>query len=434
MNDRPQGPPEIKDQQANGISVFTRLTLPLSGVNFLNQAARALIATVGPLLALEFSLSATELGLLAATFFASYALAQLPVGLAMDLFGVRRVQGTLATIAAIGFALCAASSGIIGLAVGRFITGIGISVGMIAMLTAHSQWLPRHRVAAMTGIGIFVASFGGMAATLPTYQLIPLVGWQGVFWLLAVLALSIAIWIFFSVPEPPGRPRRQATLAAELAAFGRIFRHRAFLRFAPAIMLLSGLNFTYGGLWAGPWLRDVGGFANGERATLLMVYMGGMMAGSLLTGQIASFLHRRGFDAMTVPYFCLLAIWLLQITLILRPSGHPAAIGALWFGFSFVSAAGPAGYSAVAQRFPPEVAGRIGTALNFTMLVFVFILQNVIGWVLDLWPRTAAGGWNPVGYDWAMGLTVLLQAMSVVWLLLPIWAEPQGGHGLDRRA
>ena len=52
-------------------SVFLRITIPLAGVNFLNQASRALIATIGPIVALEFSLSATELGLLAATFFAT---------------------------------------------------------------------------------------------------------------------------------------------------------------------------------------------------------------------------------------------------------------------------------------------------------------------------------------------------------------------------
>ena len=31
---------------------FARLTLPLAGLNFVNQASRTMIATVGPLLAL----------------------------------------------------------------------------------------------------------------------------------------------------------------------------------------------------------------------------------------------------------------------------------------------------------------------------------------------------------------------------------------------
>jgi MFS family permease len=120
-------------------ATFVRLTLPLAGVNILNQASRALLATIGPALALEFGLSATELSLLAATFFASYALAQLPAGLGMDLFGVRRVQGVLVLVAGLGFLLCALSGSIGGLAVGRFVTGLGVAVGMIAMLTVHTQ-------------------------------------------------------------------------------------------------------------------------------------------------------------------------------------------------------------------------------------------------------------------------------------------------------
>ncbi len=58
----------------------------------------------------------------------------------------------------------------------------------------------------------------------------------------------------------------------------------------------------------------------------------------------------------------------------------------------------------------------MATAINFSMLVLVFVLQNVIGWILDLWPRTAAGGWDPAGYGWALGLTLLLQAVAMLWM------------------
>lgn len=402
-----------------GMPVFLRVTLPLSGLNFLNQAARALIATIGPLLALEFDLTATELGMLSATFFFSYALSQLPVGLALDMFGVGRVQRVLALVAAVGFGICAMSDSVITLAIGRFITGIGISVGMIAMLTAHSQWVPRHRVAAMTGLGVFVASFGGLAATLPAQQLVPLFGWRGVFWVFSGIALAIAVWITLSVPDPPGERPARKRLGQQIIEFARLFKHPACLRYAPAIALLSGMNFTYGGLWAGPWLRDVGGFHDEMRAGLLMACMAGMTAGSLLTGQCASYLQRIGYSAMTVPYIAMGGLLFVQILLIWVPSPHPVAIGATWFAFTFLSSAGPAGYAAVGQRFGPELAGRVGTALNFTMLATVFFLQNIIGWILDLWPRTANDGWSPVAYGWAMGMTVALQAAAILWMLRP---------------
>jgi len=401
--------------------IFLRVTLPLSGMNFLNQASRALIATIAPLLALEFALSATELGLLAALFFVSYAAAQLPVGLAMDLFGVRRVQMVLALVSALGFALCAVSSSLWLLAVGRLVTGIGISVGMVAMLTANSQWFPRHRVAAMTGIGIFIAAFGGMAATVPVQWAIPQIGWRGVFWILAGLAVLVAGAIALAVPERPAQqpaaPPRRTTLAQEVGTLLRVFAHPVFLRFVPSIALLSALNFTYGGLWAGPWLRDVGGFADAPRATLLLAYMAGMMAGSMCTSQLASHLSQRGHDPLTVPWIAMGGIWLVQVLLILHPFQDAWLIGGCWFLFSFLSSAAVSGYAAIGQRFPPDIAGRVNTAINFSMLVLVVILQNAIGWILDLWPRTSTGGWDGQGYGWAMAMTLVLQVLTTAGML-----------------
>ncbi len=405
-------------------ATFLRLTLPLAGVNVLNQGSRALLATIGPALALEFGLSATELGLLAATFFASYALAQLPAGLGMDLFGVRRVQATLALVAAAGFMLCALSTSAIGLAVGRFVTGLGVAVGMIAMLTVHTQWLPRDRVAGRTGLGVFVASFGGMAATLPAQQLLPFVGWRGLFWAMAGLGVLVSGWIFLSVPDRPASIAPKRSLRAEVVEYWRIARHPAFIAIAPAITLLSGLNFTYGGLWAGPWLRDVGGYEGTLRATLLLCFALGMTLGSLCTGQAASFLTRRGYDAMVVPSIGMAGLWLTQVLLILNPWPNAMAIGAWWFLFAFVSSSGPAAYAALSHRFPPEIAGRVGTLINFSMLLVVFFLQNAIGWVLDFWPRTALGGWSAAGYGWAMGITAAAQAAAVAWMLLRRPREP----------
>ena len=90
--------------------IFARVTLPLAAVNFLNQASRAVLAVIGPILAVEFALSASDLGLLAALLFVAYAAAQLPGGLALDLFGPRRVQASMALVAGAGFALCALAS------------------------------------------------------------------------------------------------------------------------------------------------------------------------------------------------------------------------------------------------------------------------------------------------------------------------------------
>lgn len=399
------------------MKAFLRITLPLAAVNFLNQASRTVLALIGPLLALEFALSASDLGLLAAVLFVAYAAAQLPVGVALDRYGPRRVQAVLSLTAALGFFLCAFAEGPLMLGLGRFITGIGISAGLMAMLKANTQWFPRHRVAAMTGSGVFVGALGGMAATLPLATILPFVGWRGGFFILGLIGLCVAGWIWASVADaPPGhvKPVRRG-LASEVGAYGPIFRHPTFLRFVPAIVVLSTMNFVYQGLWAGPWLRDVGGLDDTPRATILLFYASGMAVGSILMGQLSSFLQQRGAAPMLVPMLAVCAQLVIQFVFILNPPAGFASMAMVWFAFSLFGAAGPVGYAAVGQRFGAELAGRVATAINFTMLVLVFVLQYVIGAILDLWPRTEAGGWDPVGYGWAMGLTAAMQTAALAW-------------------
>lgn len=396
---------------------FLRVTLPLAFVNVLNQASRAMLAVIGPLLALEFSLSASDLGLLAAVLFVAYAGAQLPVGVALDRYGARRVQTALASLSGGAFLLCAVADGVVMLGIGRFLTGIGIAAGLMAMLKANTQWFPKARIAAMTGSGIFIGGLGGMMATLPLQALLPLLGWRGGFAVLAVMSFAIAAWIWVSVADaPPGHVKPQTRgLMSEVKAFGPIFTHPYFTRFVPAIIVLSGLNFVYQGLWAGPWLRDVAGFDAEARAIVLFAYACGMAGGSLGNGQAASFLQARGHSPMLVPCIAMGVQFSLQALLIFHPPMSLWALCLVWFTFAFSGSAGPMGYAAVGQRFTAEFAGRVATAINGSMLVMVFILQYVIGAIIDLWPQTASGGWHAAGYAWAMGLTLALQAFTILW-------------------
>jgi predicted MFS family arabinose efflux permease len=400
------------------LRTFVRVSLPFASVGFINQASRIVVATLGPAMALEFGLSASGLGALAAVFFAAYALSQLPVGLAIDLYGPRVVQVALSLVAALGFTLCAWAPDPLWLGIGRFVTGIGIAGALIGLMKAHIQWYPPHRLAAVTGVGVFCGAAGGLAATLPVQAILPLVGWRGVFLGLAGLAVLAALWLRLGVPAtaPGAKPRIRRPLGAEIAEFARIARHPTFVRTMPAVALLSAQVFTYQGLWAGPWLRDVGGLADGARAGVLFCYALGIMAGQLCGGQLASAMQARGMDAMRLCYGGMAAMLAIQGVLIAQPQGV-VSLSLLWFGFACVGSAGPISYSVLAQRFPPELTGRVATLLNFSMLCLVFALQTVIGLILDQWPRTASGGWDPAGYSWALCLTVSLQALTVAWLL-----------------
>jgi MFS family permease len=389
-----------------GIRLFARVTLPLAALNFLNHASRTVMAVIGPVLAVEFALSASELGLLAACMFAAYAAAQLPVGVALDMLGTRRIQCALSLVTAAGFAVFALSDGLAGFSIARVILGVGISAGLMAILKANTQWFAPAQVAGMTGLAMAVASLGSVLTTAPVEAALPMLGWRGVFWLLAGLSVAVAIWIFASVRDKPG-PAARRDLRAELAVMRQILGSRLFWRYGPVAAMLSIPNFTYLGLWAGPWLRDVAGYDGPARAHTLLLYTLAMLAGALLIGQAGSRAQARGYHALLVTSLCIAGLVAAQIGLALQPSG--AAVTVLWMLFAFFGGGGPTGYVAVGQMFPAEQVGRVSTAINTLTLLGAFLLQAAIGWILDLWPRAAAGGWDPRGYSAALMLSVAVQ-------------------------
>ena len=401
--------------------MLVRVTFPLAAANFMNQSARTVMAIVGPVLAVELGLSASELGVLAACLFAAYAATQLPLGVALDAFGARRVQAVLMLVAAIGFAIFALSPGFAGLVAARIVLGIGISAGLMALITAHADWFERRRVAHVTGIATAIGALGSTLTTSPVQAMLPALGWRGVFWVLCLLALGVATWIFLSVPdkprvEPPDKPHAGGaarTLRGDIALSGRILASRTFWRFGPAVATLSMFNFVYLGLWAGPWLRDVAGMDGPARAGVLFLFTFAMVVGSVLAGSAASRASAVGLPLFLVPIVSLAGLVLLQAGLMLQPS-QPSVVLALWLAIAVFGAAGPAGYVAVCQMFPREQTGRVSTAVNTLTLGFAFVVQAAIGWILDLWPRTASDGWDPDGYSWALALTAALQALAAL--------------------
>jgi predicted MFS family arabinose efflux permease len=395
--------------------LFATISLPLSAGAALNQLNRAVTAVIAPVLADAFALSASDLGLMGAVLFASYALAQLPVGAALDRYGPRKVQAVLMLVIAAGALVFAAAPGLAQLLVGRVLLGIGISAALMSQLKATRQWFPPGKVATVAGWTVALSSLGGILATVPAEWAATTLGWRGVFVAVAAFALLAAVWIWVQVPDVPAQATSKGGLGAEVATLARILRHPAFIRLVPCVILLSVLNFTWQGLWLGPWLRDVAGLDGPARAQLLLVYALGFTAGSFFSGIVQARLVAAGAHPLAMIVGCTLGTIALHLAFA-ADLGLPLWLGwALWPALASV---GPVGYTLVSARFPGSETGRVSTTINAVMLAVVFAEQQGIGLILDLWPRTAAGGWDPRGYAAALLVSASFQVAGLLWLVL----------------
>ena len=63
----------------------------------------------------------------------------------------------------------------------------------------------------------------------------------------------------------------------------------------------SGAAFvSYQTLWADPWLRDVAGLEQAERANYLLAIQAGFLLGLLITGMVADLLRKTRYQAVHV--------------------------------------------------------------------------------------------------------------------------------------
>ncbi|HRP94706.1 MAG TPA: MFS transporter [Rhodocyclaceae bacterium] len=391
--------------------------LPFALGYYLSYLLRTVNAVISPALTRDLALSASELGLLTSAYFLVFGFAQIPLGVALDRFGPRRVEGALLVLAALGAAAFASGDSLAELGLARGLIGLGVSACLMAGLKGFAMWYPPERHSSMTGFIMAAGALGALTASAPVEALLPLLGWRGIFWAIAAFAAAVATFIFVSLPREAEHASRESVGAA-FRSVGHIFASAAFLRFASAAMFFTGGFMALQSLWAVPWLMNVNHLSLGEAAVHLVVLNLGMLAGQLAIGMLGTHLARRGVTPLRMIRIGFSAMLLVQI-LILANIG---AVMPLWFVLGVLSSVNAQTYLATASAFPKEAFGRVSTTINLMSFIGAFAVQWGLGGALDL---LQGAGWAPAGaLSAAFGGLIALQAISLVPLMRRGRASP----------
>ncbi len=385
--------------------------LPFACGYFMSYFFRAVNAVVAPNLVAEIGLSASELGLLTAAYLFAFAVFQLPLGVLLDHHGPRKVQAVLLCCAAAGAALFGLAESAHTLALARALIGLGFAGGLMAGFKAVVLWVPEERRALASAC---VMSFGGLGilvATVPTELAVQAYGWRAVFFGLAGVTVAVAAFIFFIVPERP-RGGSAQTLSEQLGGVVQVFKTPVFWRLVPIVAITAGSHIGVQTLWAGPWFRDVAGFDRDGVALYLGIAAVAFLAGTLSTGMIADWFGRRGVDGLTVMATILSFYIGAQILIMLEVTSFTAVI---WIVFGMTGQSSVLAYPWLSSYFGAALSGRANTALNLLMFGMAFAVQSAIGSVIDIYPLTEDGGYDPRGYQMAFAIMISLEVLAFIW-------------------
>ncbi len=397
--------------------MLASVLLPFALAHFISYLYRSVNTVVYPDLVRDIGLTANTLGLLTGVYFIAFAAAQLPVGMALDRFGPRKVQVPMLAVAALGGALFAQAQTFEGLLVARALIGLGVSASLMAAIKASSLWLPPERLPLATAVLLAVGGLGAMVSTAPLQLALDAVGWRAAFWGIAAGAAGVSLLIFSAVPEHATRPQ-PVSVRAMVQSIGQLYASPLFWRMALCTLFANAAYMAVQGLWIGPWLRDVGHLSRPEVAGVLFWGTVAMVAGSLTFGWVTDRLGRYRVRPITVCGLGM-SIFLLFEALMLLGTDVPPAVLAI--GFSFFGTAGAMNYAILAQSMPAHLTGRVSTCFNLLIFVAAFALQWGLGAILNAW--TPAGGQYPdIAYRTALGVSLALQLPGLVlWLGFKPW-------------
>lgn len=397
----------------------TRVFIIFSAGYFLSYLFRTVNAVLAPDLVAAFGLSAADLGFMTALYFIGFAGMQPALGILLDRFGPRRVQGLLLLVAGAGAILFANAESRVALFAARTLIGIGVSGCLMSALKGSVLWFPRGRLPLVNAGMLTAGGLGAVVAATPVTLLAQHTGWRGVFLALALFTLALVAATWAAAPEQ-AQTKSAQSLSSQLRGIGEVVRAPIFLRLAPAFAAAQGGFLALHGLWAGAWLREAAGLDRLTVSYYQVAMSTTLTLGFLCSGFAADRLARRGVPPLTVAVVGMIGLAALESIIAASPVRETAW---LWPVASFVAAFVTVGFAVINQALPPELSARAASSLNLVMFTTAFALQYGFGAALELWPKTTAGT-HPVGaWRFTLGILILVQASTIFWFWLAgrIW-------------
>jgi MFS transporter, ACS family, D-galactonate transporter len=387
-----------------------RIALLLGAGVLVNYFDRVNLSVSHAALHTTFGISDITFGYLSGAYNWTYALFQLPVGVLLDRFGVRRV-GRLSTLlwSVASFAAAAATS-VASFFGARLLLGVGEAPTFPANAKAVGLWFPEEERSTATACFDAAAKFAS-ALGVPLLGIFLLkAGWRWSFAGTGLLSLLYfaAFARFYRDPERPA----SAVEAGEITPTWPRVPLQKLLRHPKVLGLALGMgayNYVFYLLIA--WLPSYLSSALGIDLLHSFLYTGVPWLFATCTDLAAAFttdaLIRRGWDASRVRKAVLVGGTACGLGILGAATAHTAVQALLWISLSIggLSAASPIGWSVPSLIAPRGSVGTVGGIMNFSNQLSGIAAPVITGYLVHA----------THSYAWAFGV-------SGVYLLVGILA------------
>jgi MFS family permease len=367
----------------------------LLGVGVLiNYFDRINLSVASDALHKEFGITALQFGYLSSAFNWTYTALQLPIGVLLDRFGVKRlgrIGAFLWSIATFGAALAPGAYTFFGM---RLLLGIGEAPSFPSNAKAVGRWFPRHERSLATAMFDAAAKFGPAVGVLAVGGVAARFGWRWSF--AATGALSLLYFLVFAIyyrdPDedphlsaaeweyirdgesgaPPGKGaslgyllRQRKVIGLGVGFFGYSYCLYLLLYWMPAYFSSMKLDTFHSLVYTSvPWVF----------ATAVDLFVGGWLVDALV---------RRGYRDTAVRKTVLIVGTCFGFTIAGAMSTTNPTVALFWFSLALggLATAAPVGWSIPSLISPRNSVGKVSSILNFGIQSAGIVSPIVTGYI-----------------------------------------------------
>jgi len=380
-----------------------------------SNTVRTLPAVAVDVLTRDLGITAETLAQITGLFPLAFAAVMLPVGIALDRYGAKRINLCLLAVAACGAVMAALATGPWSMVAAQVVLGAGCSGMLMCPITYAARVLTTPRFAVWSGVIQAVGNTGMLLSASPLALLIEAVDWRAGFWACAALAACAIPLVALLVASDRPKPQAPRSPMEDL---------RDVLRLSMAPGMRGVLVFVFcsfaavlgvRGLWGGPWLMDGKGLDRIAAGNVLLACTVALTIGPALAGVV---LRRIGNAPALMVGSHLVCAGLVLLLVAGGPGGWLATVAGLpmlpvaWdilllAAFGVIISFQVLAFSMVRSAVPPDQTGRALSAANLSFFLGAAVLQALSG---------AVAGWGGIG------AALLTFAVALVICPLGFWA------------
>jgi sugar phosphate permease len=378
----------------------------------------------------EFGINEIAYGYLLSAYTWTYAACQMPSGVLLDRFGVRRV-GRIATllwsVASFGAAM---ATGVWSFLLARFLLGIGEAPTFPANAKAVGYWFPQSERSLATAIFDAAAKFSS-ALGVPVIGLVMIhFGWRRGF--ASTGAISFAYFLlFYFCYRNPGEDRGLSRAERDFIQAGGAQQESSTARSAPGASLaylarqrkviglcLGFAAYNYSFYFLLTWLPSYLSTALGVDLLHSAMYTSipwlfATATDLVVGGWLVDALIQRGWEASRVRRTVLVVGMGCGIAIIGAARAQTTTAALFWITLALagLAASAPVAWSIPSLIAPRDSVGKVGGILNFTSQIAALAAPIVTGYVVAIthsfeWVFIGASAFlllGAAGYGWILG-------------------------------